>query len=178
MDSAQKRDFLRREFHDLTLRAVVQRSKIYSPHVTAHGRTSLHRGLSHALDTLAREYAHPVSEEQHLRHIGELADRISADCPGALRGNRFRLGPAQKALNLFLKYLWCAGWIPTPPHCPFDSIIIGTLPHASRCAWTDLDSMAQYQQLVAAARRIAGDRTLAQWELEVYETLASRTRVT
>lgn len=42
--------------------------------------------------------------------------------------NVFRIGSAQKALNLYRKYLWCLGYIPFPPHCPFDATIIDQLP--------------------------------------------------
>jgi hypothetical protein len=46
--------------------------------------------------------------------------------------NLFRVGTAQKALNLYLKYLWCLGEIKTPPHCPFDRGIIQMLPVSER----------------------------------------------
>lgn len=168
-----KRDFLHKEFFGLTLKATVQRAKIYGRDATEHGRMSLHAGLHHALETTARSYTHPVTEEEHLRNIASIADRLSSDCLGALRGERFRIGPAQKALNLFLKYLWCAGWIPTPPHCPFDSVIIGQFPASQRRNWTDLDSLGEYQKLVESARRLAGSQSLAEWELALYDSLTA-----
>jgi hypothetical protein len=166
-----KRAFLHREFFDLTLKATIQRARIYSHDATAHGRLSLHSTLRHVLESAARAYVHPVAETDHLRNIAQVADRTSADCMGALRGERFRIGPAQKALNLFLKYLWCAGWIPTPPHCPLDSLIISQFPASQRCNWTDLDSLGAYEKLVASARRLAGAQHLADWELSLYESL-------
>jgi len=173
-----KRDFLHKEFFGLTLKATVQRARIYGRDATEHGRMSLHKGLRHALETTARDYTHSVAEPDHLRNITSLADRLSSDCMGALRGGRFRIGPAQKALNLFLKYLWCAGWIPVPPHCPFDSIIIGQFPASQRRNWTDMDSIKDYQDLVAAAHRLAGTQPLAHWELLLYDSLTASRNAT
>ena len=81
---------------------------------------------------------------------------------------RIRIGSAQKALNLFLKYLWCIGEAPEPPHCPFDFQIISKLPPAVRCNWTELDSIETYRALVAAAKTAAAGQSLAEWELAEY----------
>ena len=56
-------------------------------------------------------------------------------------GGRFRIGVAQKALNLYLKHLWCLDWIYEPPHCPFDNGIIRLLrPTPRETLWTQMDS--------------------------------------
>jgi hypothetical protein len=47
-----------------------------------------------------------------------------------------RIGLAQKALNLYLKYLWCLGEIHEPPHCPLDSIVLGQVPGCKDVRWT------------------------------------------
>jgi hypothetical protein len=83
------------------------------------------------------------------------------------------VGPAQKALNPFLKYQWCAGWIPSPPHCPFDALIIGQLPATLRTARTALDDLRHYQRLVDAARQAAGGLSIAEWELHLYDRISS-----
>jgi hypothetical protein len=119
------------------------------------------------LDRVWPTYEAPVPEAQHLTNIGQLADNLSAEHPLLLRGGRFRLGPAQKALNLYLKYLWCVGLLNVaPPHCPFDFFVIGQL--GLNIRWTELDSMEGYQQLVAAAQAAAHGVGLARWELELY----------
>jgi hypothetical protein len=86
----------------------------------------------------------------------------------ALRDGRFRIGPAQKALNLYLKYMWCVGEIPTPPHCPFDSKIIYHLRGCEDVKWTKLVSLDEYMKLVRTARQEAKGRSLAEWELKVF----------
>ena len=42
-----------------------------------------------------------------MRNIVALSEGLSEDHADILAGKRFRVGTAQKALNLYLKYLWC-----------------------------------------------------------------------
>jgi len=165
--------FLRDEFHGLVLQATLQRARVYAPGLSERVHERFRAGLRDVLEGTASDYALTVGEPQHLVRIADLAKRMSADHSEALRGGRFRIGPAQKALNLFLKYLWCMGWIPTPPHCPFDARIIGRLPTRDRVNWTTLDDLAQYQGLVVAARGLAGSKSLAEWELYEYNSLST-----
>ncbi len=151
-------------------------------HPTALGlpegcHSSFQAGLRRALDVTARAYTQGVDEQHHVQRIAELADRMSADYSGVLREGRFRIGAAQKALNLFLKYLWCTGSIPTPPHCPFDALVIQMLPGPDRLNWTTLDDLGGYRNLVAAARRLAGTTSLAEWEPREYDKVSTATQV-
>lgn len=172
------RDFLRDQFHGLVLQATVQRARIYAPHASERDREAFRVGLRAQLDRVAARYPHGVSDTTHVRNIAALADTLSRQHHSALRGGRFRIGPAQKALNLFLKYQWTAGWILEPPYCPLDAIIIGKLPARVRCNWTDLDSIEAYRQLVAAARDVAGSSSLARWELAAYNEASPTARRT
>ncbi len=169
---AAQQSFLRDEFHGLTLKATVQRARIYAPGLPEGSHSGFQAGLRRALDVAAREYAHNVDEHLHVQRIANLADRISAEHSGVLREGRFRIGPAQKALNLFLKYLWCTSAIPTPPHCPFDALIIQMLPGPDRLNWTTLDDLDGYRRLIAAAQRLAGTTSLAEWELHEYDKVS------
>jgi hypothetical protein len=85
-----------------------------------------------------------------------------------LENRRFRIGSAQKALNLYLKYLWCLGKICSPPHCPFDRQIIASLPNYTGPSWTKLVREEDYRALVEAAKAKAQDSSLAAWELRIY----------
>lgn len=170
------RSFLRDQFHGMVLQATVQRARIYAPGAPEQSRESFRIGLRSELDRLAKHYDGAVSEDAHVRNIVALADTVSTEYGAALRDGRFRIGPAQKALNLFLKYQWTAGWIPEPPHCPFDAIIIALLPKQVRCNWTDLDSTETYRTLVAKARDLAGPHSLAHWELAAYDEASPTAR--
>jgi len=121
---------------------------------------------------MASAYKSPVPEDQHERNIEELAATLSTGHEKVLAKGRFRIGCAQKALNLYLKYIWCFGEIGTPPQCPFDSRIIGQLPGFEDVRWPELDKLSEYHLLVEAARKKAGAQTsLADWELHTFDSL-------
>lgn len=116
----------------------------------------------------------------HVLSIVRLADELSNTHAAILRGNsrgqpRFRIGIAQKALNLYLKYLWCMKVIQRPPHCPFDRIVLDKLAKFVDGdplePWIQMDSCAEYRRYVAAAeraRKAASFDSLAEWELAVW----------
>ena len=104
--------------------------------------------------------------------------------------NGMKFGRAQKFVNLYLKFMWCAGEIPVaPPHCPFDDIMIRQLIsqnafdewHGIKCLkrqeghadirhWTKSNNSGDYRIWLAAAREvIKGEyRSLSEWELVVF----------
>lgn len=166
--------FLRDQYHAMVLQATVQRAGIYEPAAAEFERAGFRAGLRSALEAVAPRYASSVDDATHTVNIGALADLMSRDHGAALRGGRFRIGPSQKALNLFLKYLWCSDTIPMPPHCPFDAVILSQMPMVSGIAWTRLDSISEYQRIVAAAREQAGAVSLAEWELALYDRVLTK----
>jgi len=149
--------------------ASLQRAKVYAPHVTGDQRKQLRIELTAALRDIGSRYSEPVLASQHERHIVELAQRISQRCAGAIANRRLRLGIAQKALNLYLKYLWCLGRIPTPPHCPFDRRVIVHAAPSTQVSWTQIDDLSAYRAIVKSAVASAGGQSLAEWELRVYQ---------
>ena len=56
-----------------------------------------------------------------------MGDRLGKDHGDVLNGGKLFFGVAQKALNIYLKYLWCSNFDVRPPHCPFDYDIISRL---------------------------------------------------
>lgn len=166
----KRHEFLRGEFLTSSVLGAMQHSGTYLKGVDEGSRRAFGRALRKILSGLSEQYAKPVSEDVHLRNITYLSDALSKAFADILTNGRFRIGIAQKALNLYLKYLWCAGYIgPVPPHCPFDSIIIRKLPGCERITWTSIDSINEYSRLVSKAKRIADGRSLAEWELEIWE---------
>jgi hypothetical protein len=167
--TTEVRGFLEDQFHGMVLQATVQRARIYAPDAPEGDREAFRQSLRKELDLLTPGYQRAISGAEHVRNIEQLSKTISRRHGLALRDGRFRIGPAQKALNLMLKCHWSAGWIPEPPHCPLDSIIIGKLSGDVKLNWTDLDSVAEYQRLIEAAREAAGALSLAVWELATYQ---------
>jgi hypothetical protein len=166
--SQMKKDFLTAAFLSLTLMATLRRSKTYREGVNEADRARLKDTLRKRLTELAQQYTISVGEDRHIENIQHLSNDLSKEFALILEEGRFRIGSAQKALNLYLKYLWCAEQIPAPPHCPFDSVIIDQLDDCDHINWTDLKDIEDYNRLVAAARAKARNTPLAQWELEIY----------
>ena len=153
--------------------AAFQRSKTYlnaaERNDTFESRKSeFRKELERRLAELAKKYTEPVADSEHVASIENLATELSTEYRDVLYKGRFRIGSAQKVLNTYLKYLWCTGKIPTPPHCPFDSVIISKLDGCEHIKWTRLDRISEYRQLVSAAREKAGVKTIAQWELKTF----------
>jgi hypothetical protein len=162
----EQREFLIDEFFNLTLRGTGQRARVYREGAAEPEKHEFRKSLRKELERMASAYKSRVPDEQHERNIDELAETLSTRHERVLAKGRFRIGCAQKALNLYLKYLWCFGEIGTPPQCPFDFGIIGQLPGCEDVKWTELDDHSEYHLLVEAARRKAGAQTsLADWEL-------------
>ncbi len=158
--------FILSEMAALSVRAAFARAGIYRKGVPDKEsiRKPVHRTLKAYLGNKRREYESGVLESRHLENI-EALSRVMADSHGELlRGGVLRIGPAQKALNLYLKYMWCLGQIGTPPHCPIDARILEKAPEVRDVKWTAIDSVGEYMRCIRALRSIAGTESLAEWE--------------
>jgi hypothetical protein len=163
-----KTRFLADEFFSLVIQATLQRSQTYDQNATDTGKDAFKDELRSLLESISESYKDKVSEDEHIKNIDRISAELSEKHAATLENGRFRIGSAQKALNLHLKYLWCLGIICEPPHCPFDSIIIKELPSSVAVNWTELDDLGKYQSLVAEAMKLSGDQSLATWELVKY----------
>jgi hypothetical protein len=146
--NCEQQAFLSDEFFSMTLMAVARHGNLYRKGSSEPLRDAFRRSLHSWLERVAEQYRAPVSEDTHLTQIKTLADEMSSGHADALYGGRFRIGSTQKALNLYLKYMWCLGRIPAPPHCPFDSVVLSQLPGCQNKRWTQLGSTPK---LLAAA---------------------------
>ena len=164
--------FVRDQVLTAPIGAAFARARIYQPGVTEEDAGRLRGFLRQQLLEIAARYeAGSTSDDDHVAYICELAETVSKECGDVLLEGRFRIGIAQKALNLYLKYLWCLGRIPEPPHCPFDGVVISRLPLKSPAAWTRTDSVDDYCAWVRAAKKAAGSQSLARWELELWNRI-------
>ena len=127
-------------------------------------------------------------------HITQLQNAVNTHrAHRALNGGAMRFGRAQKFVNMYFKYMWCARKISTPPHCPFDRQIIDEqLPHRKDefwgkygglkvleakkkhrhiWTWTKSDCVGDYEVWLEAAEYMKdaqGYRSLSEWELFEY----------
>ena len=166
-------EFLKNQVHYLTLQASLStknpRYPIYARDVSDKERLQFRTRLVKDLETLAINFGvGSLSHEEHTRNIGNLARSNTRRFSRLLHNGTFRIGVAQKALNLFLKFLWCLGEIHEPPHCPFDSIVIGRLKDCEGIKWTEFNDIETYEHLVRQARAEAKGLSLAEWELRLY----------
>lgn len=123
------------------------------------------------------QYFTNFNEQKYFNAIVLLSKTITDKYCDILHGQKFRIGVAQKLLNLFLKYLWTLNILGREPfHCPFDAIIKKKLiafdsDNATLKDWTELDSLEDYKKYVIAVKEAADNKGLsvAKWELITYK---------
>lgn len=112
-----------------------------------------------------------IDENDHFEEIVNISKSISNKYKDVLHESRFRIGIAQKLLNLTLKYLWCMEMIKKPIHCPIDSIVIEKLnPRISNTYWTKLDCIEEYRNYISEINTLAKSQntSIAEWELNIW----------
>ena len=171
LSESEREKFLLNQIFSLTLQATVQRSSIYQKNATPKGKGDFRRGLERALKRLAKGYEGTVvSDATHCKNIEGLTEELTTEHANVLVGGRFRIGSAQKALNLYLKYMWCSERISLPPHCPIDAQVLAELKGCEKIRWTRLDSITKYAEIIGRAKAVAGESSLAEWELCLWNT--------
>ncbi len=161
--------------HDMILAncisATVSRGRrLYSAEAGDAMKARFRNKLNEKLKDLGKSYKNGlVSGEQHVANINKLSAQLSTSFESVFDDAGFPIGRAQKALNLYLKYLWCRKEIKEPPHCPFDRRVIERLPPEARINWTEITRIDQYNRLVAAAKELAAPLSLARWELSTWQ---------
>ncbi len=176
-----KQSYLRIEFLSFSANGALGRSNTYSESATDAEKSIFRDSLYMELLKYEKRYLKRVSEADHIKNIIDLSKTLSKKFSHCLKGGCFRIGIAQKALNLYLKYLWCIGIIEEPPHCPFDYNIIKNIPGYNGDSWTSLNCINDYKQLVSEAKKVAGEKTLSMWELSLwneYKKVPSETKMT
>ncbi|WP_156409939.1 hypothetical protein [Duganella sp. Root198D2] len=166
----EKSDFLRYELGVLTLKGALSTRSDEAPiyAIAARwNRTSFKSALRKELQALELVYSTGcVSDEFHYQYISSFSERVSTSYGEFLHGGRLRFGVTQKLVNLHLKYLWVAGLIEEPPHCPIDGIIrdVAGLDYD----WTRSDSKSEYETAISVLLRHAHPSSLAVWELQKF----------
>ena len=129
------------------------------------------RDLERCLREIEGQYGNMVSSEKHMRTISAIARAMSRRYASILHNGRFRVGTAQKAVNIYLKLLWSYGWIPEPPHCPIDSVILAEIGD-TRTRWTRMEGIEAYRTVIDAIRKhiakTVPGRSLSEWELDIW----------
>ena len=123
----QKEKFLKNEIGTLAILGGFGRANIYKKGVGEEDKSDFRKFIRERFVKYGEQYlGNKSSEDEHFLNVKKFAKEVSTAYGRLLRGNRFRIGVAQKVLNLYLKYLWVI-WNIKIFHCPFDSRIIGKL---------------------------------------------------
>ncbi|MEP7377401.1 MAG: hypothetical protein ABI675_28620 [Chitinophagaceae bacterium] len=156
----------------LTFDGGFQRSKIYKPNVSDAKRKEFRAFLTSELPKilLAIERRKKYNDRDHCKMIEKFSSNVSCRFSTIIHKKKFRIGNAQKFLNLYWKVAWLSKTTSLKPiHCPFDSIIMKKLPKNVRVSWTQFDTIEEYKALVKAAKETGGKhRTIADWEMKIY----------
>jgi hypothetical protein len=145
-------------------------------------RQAFRQALTLELRNLARNYEGlDVLDETHIQTIRDMADRLGAVHRDILNGGILVFGVAHKALNVYLKYLWCANLNIRPPHCPFDYDLISSLKPGSgvEYRWTHADKEDDYHEWVRLAKAAAergGYSSLSAWEVAAWDAIQKKKR--
>ena len=170
----EKEKFLRREFQMLSWKGSVGMNPTYKKKgVSENKRKKFKKWLCDYCDKelLPMYESQKVSESVHYQNIKKLKSK--ADSPPyneILIDGKYKIGTAQKLLNLQLKYLWCAGMSKKPPHCPVDSIILKQVKWKGR-SWTKWKLIDEYKQaikMITEKSHSEGWDNIADWELCVF----------
>ena len=173
--------FLDRETFTLTVMGALGRNPTYRKDATSNERKEFREFLEEWLRARIEEYrAGPVDDARHMDNIESLSWELSERHGEVLLEGRLRIGTAQKALNLYLKYGWARGLIQEPPHCPIDAYVLKKIKKCPRnvgceicygTTWTNIVTRHEYLHLVSKAKEAAeaGGLSLSQWELEIWD---------
>lgn len=169
----EKRRFLSYELGILSFKAALSTRNgqypVYGKEVRTWQRTRVKSALRDWLVKIEEKYSGGiVTESNHISFIEEVAEGVSTELSMYLHNGRFRVGVAQKLVNVHLKYLWTAGFCPEPPHCPIDGIIRDVA--GISYSWTRSDSIKEYEKAIQNLKSISAAKklSLAQWELQTF----------
>jgi hypothetical protein len=149
-----------------SLSAALQRNKVYETSASWTDRRAFRQTWAGLIRTAAEAYTQPVADGDHCTTIERISQDLSVRFGRHLIGGKLTFGTSQKALNLYLKFLWRLGHIGPPPHCPVDRTVLDEVRLTG--SWMGCDSRDQYMTWITAARRLAGNRTLADWEYALW----------
>lgn len=172
----EKEYFLKNQFWALTIAASFARAKVYIKKVDwkqandesfESKKNLFKKELFNKVEDLVNRYyiLGEVSTDKHTQLILEIKN-WSIEHKKILKAGEIKFGIAQKLLNLYLKYLWCANIIKyTPPHFPLDRMIQR---NKQLINWTELNDSVLYNFKI---NQIHAGSDKAVWELIKYNNL-------
>lgn len=167
--ASKKSDYIKSEVFALAWNGAVQHNGIYLAGTPDDIRQKIEKHAKKFLvDLVESKYKKKLNEEDHIRNIETVANNITREYSSCLQNKIFRIGTAQKLLNLLLKYYWCLGYIEMPPHCPIDKIVLDRA-RIHDVSWTRIATIAEYNAVIARVKEFAKGEPLSEWELSFWK---------
>ena len=143
-----------------------QRSWIYSQTANEEDKKTFRNEVKNFLfvNVFIRYRGQKITESKLLGLIESLTQLFKGK--SYLREKKLKFGNAQKFVNLYLKGMWVAGYLKTPPHFPVDRIMINKL--GLNYNWTNMNKQ-QYQQVITNAKKRILPPITSLAELEAHE---------
>jgi len=167
MSKKIRQEFIESQIWSLSIAAAFQRGNIYKKSGKIN-RDDFKRELKQIIISQIRQFDSDDDCEfiSFLEETQKKINQMIIDKEYSEGVKKIRFGTLQKLVNLYLKYLWCLGWLENEPlHCPFDGIILKELNITDN--WTESDDVERYHVWVDKAREAAGS-SIAQWELKIW----------
>ena len=170
----EKEKFLCDEFQMLSWNGSVQRNPTYKKGESpSYKRVIFREGLFDYCDKelLPMYKNQEICECIHYKNIKKLKEEAEGYENGKiLLGGKYKIGTAQKLLNLYLKYLWCKGMSKKPTHCPLDGKILNHVDWPGE-SWTKWKCIDEYKDAIAWIKKYTGGEHIADWELRTFNKL-------
>lgn len=161
-----KEEFIKNEIFLLTIMGAFARNNIYKNSVSENERLQFRNDIKSILLKLEERYRNKLPKIEHLSVLSKFKKDIDNKGKNILKESSISFGTAQKLVNLYLKYLWCIGFIEEPPSCPIDSIILKKIKDY-KTRWTTMTE-EQYKLTIKKIEQKKGDKSIANWELEEF----------
>ena len=160
-----------------SIKAAVQQrqNRVYSREEVGDERSRFRAEWARLIRDESKRYVNPSfrvmpSDAEHCQAIQRISDSLSARFGECLVNGRLRFGTSQKALNLYLKFVWRLGIAVAPPHCPVDGIVLSAA--GIEGSWTRCDTEREYMDWIIWIRKKARPLSLAEWEHQVWLRVA------
>ena len=181
--------FLLSQLFGLSFQGMVQRGNLYLKDASPADREAWRKKLEAAVMDLPIEGMPAMADEAYLDLLNGLQSKVNAwkEFDDLLAEGGWRAGSVQKLVNLWLKYLWCAGFLKSPPpHFPVDRIMLQYIPGMKDVSWTkmenwrledEIDGALSYMRIIHAARVESAGEPLALWELRKWQPHSNSKRL-
>ena len=130
--------------------AAIQRANVYSAAALQAGKNAFREDLKAWLKHLGSRYlTWEYDGKKYCDEIASLKTYLNARHGAILNGGKVKIGVCQKAITLYLKYLWLLGDDSKKPiYATLDRGIMNLAGVTNPPNWTELDNIQAYERVV------------------------------